>query len=132
MKPIARLFAAFAIIAPSPTLASDASITLGMTVPRICYLAPTGGFTSGAGYVQLSNVREFCNGDGYVIMLDYTPGTLVGATATFADQRVVLDGSGEAVLLDANYAVSRVSTLVIERDGVEREQSRVQLRMGAR
>lgn len=127
-----KLVAAAALLAPVPALAEDASVSLHTVVPRVCYVAPNGAAEAGNGVIQIANITEFCNSGGYTIVLDYTPGTLQGATATFAGQSVVLDGSGQAVLLDADYAVSRVSTLVIAQPGIAQAESRIQLRMAAR
>ena len=132
MKIFPKLLATAVLCASAPLLAGEAPVSLQMTVLRVCYVAPNGPVETGAGFIQLGSITEFCNSGGYSIVLDYTPGTMKGATATFAGQSVLLDGSGQAVLLDADYAVSRVSALVIEQAGVESNQGRIQLRMAAR
>ena len=129
MKPLFAAIAIVGLIIPMPLLANDVSIEMGMIVPRICYIAPLGSFESGSDFIALTGVQEFCNGAGYQVVLDYTPGTMTGAVAHFGASTVTLDGSGEALLIDADYAVSRQSTLMIEGDHVVDQNSRLNLRM---
>lgn len=52
-----------------------------------------------AGAVALGALHEYCNAArGYRLVVHYTPGTLRGMVLIAGDERVTLDGSGEAVV----------------------------------
>jgi len=99
---IAALFAASAAPAwATATSGGTASFLLRLTVPMLCRVSYTaGGGASGAnGAVDLGKIGEYCNdGAGYSVVVDYAPGTLRGAVLQLGNDRVVLDGSGEAVI----------------------------------
>jgi hypothetical protein len=96
-------FAVAVAATASPALAETGTgtLTLSLTVPVLCRVSYS---SAGAGEsvgeaVNLGQLKEFCNaGSGYNVVVDYSPGSLRGAVLQLGDDRVVLDGSGEAVL----------------------------------
>ena len=90
-----------ACAAPASADTGTASYTISLSVPTLCRISYSG---SGAGgsvgeAVNLGQLREYCNaGSGYNVVVDYSPGSLRGTVLQLGDDRVVLDGSGQAVL----------------------------------
>lgn len=90
-------------LAASPTaaLADSMGYNLRLRVGVNCtvqhQLADYGSLVGGV--ISLGQFREYCNAPrGYELVVSYTPGTLRGTTIIAGDDRVVLDGSGKAVL----------------------------------
>lgn len=87
----------------APLAASDTasgSITFAMHVPVACKLRhrPIGVGMSG-DTANLGELDEYCNApSGYQVTVDYTPGSLRGTVLAAGNDRVILDGSGHAVL----------------------------------
>ncbi len=64
--------------------------------------------------VQLGTFREFCNSPrGYVVVVNYAPGTLEGAQLSAEGDSIVLDGSGRAILSRVNGPKVRDRALAI-------------------
>jgi hypothetical protein len=80
----------------------------------------TGSYSAGGGAadgtngaVDLGKIGEFCNdGAGYKVEVDYAPGTLRGAVLQLGTDRIVLDGSGQAVISQSPGARIRTRELV--------------------
>lgn len=74
--------------------------TLSLSVPVVCTLKYKPGFAdNNGGRIQLGELQEFCNApNGYQLVVNYTPGALRGAVIMAGEERVVLDGSGQATL----------------------------------
>jgi len=90
------------LLVGTPTVAdTGGSYTLSLVVPVDCRLqhsAEGAGIMSGDAFA-LGEINEYCNNPaGYEIVVNYTPGTLQGAVLSAGEDRVVLNGSGEAVL----------------------------------
>ncbi len=92
-----------ALVAAPLAASSNASMgfRLNATVPTTCSVSMLSTQTGSANgnAVNLGTVREYCNAArGYQVIVSYTPGTLDGAELTAGNDRIVLDGSGRAVL----------------------------------
>jgi hypothetical protein len=98
------------------TGSATGSFELRVRVPVLCRVSYTagGGTVGGAnGAVDLGQIGEFCNdGAGYSVVVDYAPGTLRGAVLQLGTDRVVLDGSGKAVISQSPGARIRTRELV--------------------
>jgi hypothetical protein len=119
---IAALFAAAAAPAwavattgGTGTVAGTGMYVLKLAVPMLCDVRFTaGGSAAGTGgSFDLGKLGEFCNdGQGYSVVVNYAPGTLRGAVLQLGTDRVVLDGSGQAVISQSNEARFRTRELV--------------------
>lgn len=92
-------------------------------VPTVCTLqfAPV-VIQRRDGEVDLGTMHEFCNSPaGYVVRLNYRPGSLVGARFTTGGSAVTLDGSGSAVLVDAEAAGMAARRLRFDGNGGQGE-----------
>lgn len=80
----------------------SSTFTVRATVPLICTVSHQSAISAaGAGY-RLGALREFCNSpNGYSLVVTYTPGSMKGAVVAVGEERVVLDGSGRAVVSQA-------------------------------
>lgn len=78
---------------------ANGSLRLQLTVPLVCTVSHQAAISAaGSGYM-LGDLREFCNSpSGYLLTVNYMPGSLKGAVVSVGDQRVLLDGSGQAVI----------------------------------
>jgi hypothetical protein len=78
---------------------ATSTINLRLTVPVVCTVSHQSAISSaGAGY-RLGELREFCNAPGgYALVVNYAPGSMKGAVVAVGEERVVLDGSGRAVI----------------------------------
>lgn len=76
-----------------------ATLTLRLTVPLVCTVNHQSAISqAGTGY-RLGELREFCNApSGYTLVVRYAPGSMNGAVVAVGEERVVLDGSGRAVI----------------------------------
>jgi hypothetical protein len=116
----AAVVATFAVSAAPAWASAEGSATgsfqLRLVVPVLCrvsYTAGGGGADGAAGAVDLGQIGEFCNdGAGYKVEVDYAPGTLRGAVLQLGTDRVVLDGSGQAVISQSAGARIRTRELV--------------------
>jgi len=100
---IALAFAAAVAAAATPAAAETGTgtLALSLTVPVLCRVSYSSAGAGGAvgQAVNLGQLKEACNADsGYNVVVDYSPGSLRGTVLQLGDDRVVLDGSGEAVL----------------------------------
>lgn len=94
MVPIVALSAA-------PASGDTSSFTVSAFVPVHCRVGHQGTATESAtsGSVSLGVLREYCNAPaGYALVVNYTPGTMKGASVSVGEDSVVLNGSGQAVL----------------------------------
>lgn len=75
------------------------TFALRLTVPLVCTVSHQSAISpAGAGY-RLGELREFCNAPGgYALVVNYAPGSMKGAVVSVGEERVVLDGSGRAVV----------------------------------
>lgn len=132
-------FAAAAVVVtscPAPAGADTPTYNISLTVPVLCRISYSG---SGAGgsvgdAVDLGELKEFCNaGSGYSVIVDYSPGTLRGAVLQLGDDRVVLDGSGEAVISAAPGPRIRARRLLATpgANGFDTQQLSFEMRTGA-
>jgi hypothetical protein len=90
------------------------SYTLHLTVPVFCTvkLKPTAAAAPDQNVATLGEVDEYCNAaTGYKLIVSYAPGTLRGSIVMLGEDRVVLDGSGEAVV--SNAAGPRIRSRVL-------------------
>lgn len=114
---IAAIFAASAAPAGATATGSATSaFQLRVAVPTLCRVSFTagGGVADGSnGAVDLGKLGEACNdGAGYSVVVAYAPGTLRGAVLQLGTDRVVLDGSGQAVISHSPGARIRTRELV--------------------
>lgn len=117
MKTMMRmLVAAAALAVPVSAQAIQGTVNLTAIVPVVCNVHFDAGAmtTEQSGLVQLGSVRELCNSSsGYRLVVDYQPGTLVGAQLQIGGQTVVLDGQGSAVLTDSPVPGNQTRPLAI-------------------
>jgi hypothetical protein len=96
-----RIFAALfmaGLCCASAQAATESSISIHGTVPVICHADFLSAPVVQDGQVQLGTLQEFCNsGYGYQIVADY-PSTDDPGMLVIDGQRVILNGSGHAVL----------------------------------
>jgi len=85
--------------AASAESVATGTFTVQLTVPLICQVSHQSAISpAGTGY-RLGELREFCNSPrGYALVVDYAPGSMKGAVVSVGEERVVLDGSGHAVI----------------------------------
>ncbi|WP_233503351.1 hypothetical protein [Sphingomonas psychrotolerans] len=78
---------------------ASGTFNLRLTVPVICAVSHQSAISAaGAGY-RLGELREYCNAPGgYALVVNYAPGSMKGAVVAVGEERVVLDGSGRAVI----------------------------------
>lgn len=94
---------AAALIASTPAIAgSEASSgwLIRAEVAMICRIRHQPAITAAAGGAYgLGELQEYCNAPGgYRLDVNYAPGSMRGATIAVGEERVVLDGSGVAVV----------------------------------
>jgi hypothetical protein len=91
-------------IASAATAAPAASgdFLLRLQVPVLCKVQHHSAIAAaGAGYT-LGELHEFCNApQGYSLVVNYAPGSMRGAVIAVGEERVMLDGSGRAVVSHA-------------------------------
>jgi hypothetical protein len=101
-----------AVSAAVPASAGAGSL---LTVPVLCkvsYSAVGAGGKVGEA-VTLGQLKEYCNaGSGYRVVVNYPAGSMRGAMLQLGDDRVTLDGSGEAVLSSASGPRIRTRNLI--------------------
>lgn len=75
------------------------TLTIRLTVPLVCTVSHQSAISpAGTGY-RLGELREFCNAPGgYALVVNYAPGSMKGAVVAVGQERVVLDGSGRAIV----------------------------------
>ena len=114
---ISAIMAACALTSPAVAQGQASyGINIKATVPVSCSVRflPDQAAAPIGNALRLGIVREFCNSSrGYRLVVNYQPGTLRGATVLVGDDRVVLDGSGQAVITQSSGARARVRTLEV-------------------
>lgn len=103
VRGIAGVAAVMALVAPVATAGAETmGFNLVLRVPVHCTVRhqPVAGVGSAeTGAVALGELREYCNAPtGYQLIVSYAPGALRGAVIQAGEDRVVLNGSGEAVI----------------------------------
>ncbi|MEO1487938.1 MAG: hypothetical protein AAFR88_00690 [Pseudomonadota bacterium] len=91
-------------------------LNLRAVVPVTCSVRfqPNGNLLPQGTVFNLGSFLEYCNSpSGYRLVVNYTPGTLRGATVQADNDRVVLDGSGQTVLTQSTGARRRMRNLQI-------------------
>lgn len=81
------------------TAMGEASYHLRLAVPVVCTVKHSPSIAvDGAGY-HLGDLQEFCNSArGYILTVNYAPGSLKGAVIAVGEERVTLDGSGQTII----------------------------------
>ncbi len=78
------------------------TFTLRLNVPMVCTVSHQSAISAAGGGYRLGALREFCNAPGgYALVVNYAPGSMKGAVVAVGEERVVLDGSGRAVISQA-------------------------------
>ena len=78
---------------------SMGSFALRLQVPVSCNVQHRSAISQAGNGYSLGELHEFCNAaQGYSLVVSYAPGTMRGATLAVGDERVVLDGSGQATI----------------------------------
>ena len=96
-------------------LPASTGYKLQLTVPVICSLKHQPGIAPslGGGY-ELGELLEYCNAPtGYAVTVNYVPGSMRGAVVSVGEERVILDGSGSAVVSRAAGPRIRDRTIVV-------------------
>ncbi|WP_234419122.1 hypothetical protein [Sphingomonas sp. EC-HK361] len=99
--PIAGLLCASAPAGASSE--ASAGWLVRVQVPVLCQLHHQPALVPAAGGAYgLGELQEYCNAPGgYLLSVNYAPGTMRGATISVGEERVVLDGSGTALVSHA-------------------------------
>jgi hypothetical protein len=102
IRSLPKLSAAFLLLCGSAASAESVAtgtFTVRLTVPVICTVSHQSAISAaGTGY-RLGELREYCNApSGYALVVNYAPGSMKGAVVAVGEERVVLDGSGRAVI----------------------------------
>lgn len=105
VRSLPKLSAALLLLCGSAASAESiatSTFTVRLTVPVMCTVNHQSAISAaGAGY-RLGELREFCNAPaGYALVVNYAPGSMKGAVVAVGEERVVLDGSGRAVVSQA-------------------------------
>ncbi len=103
LNKVGKAMAGIVLLGAATSAAHSTSfgITLSLQVPVLCTVKAdaAGASAADAAAVQLGSLHEYCNAPrGYDLVVHYTPGTLKGMTLIAGDNRVQLDGSGQAVV----------------------------------
>lgn len=84
--------------ASAQSVASE-TFRLQVSVPVICTVSHRSTIAAAGNGYMLGALREYCNApNGYLLAVDYAPGSMKGAVVSVGDERVVLDGSGHTVI----------------------------------
>jgi hypothetical protein len=88
---------------------------LQATVAVVCSVKfEAAGGTSVDGASRLGMIKEYCNAPGgYQLVVQYSPGSLRGAVVNVGESRVVLDGSGTAIIAGARGPKIQSRELII-------------------
>ena len=88
--------AAASLLCISPAGAEpSATMNLHANVPIVCKLAYHGEPAQGPEGYTLGRLHEYCNApSGFVVEVEYQPGTLHGTILKLGDRELLLDGSG--------------------------------------
>lgn len=99
--PIASLLCASAPAGASSE--ASAGYLVQVRVPVVCQLHHQPALVPAAGGAfGLGELQEYCNAPGgYLLSVNYAPGSMRGATIAVGEERVVLDGSGTAIVSHA-------------------------------
>lgn len=101
-KVAAMLLLASGSAASAQSVASG-TFRLQLVVPVICTVQHRPALSAVADGYMLGNLQEYCNApSGYRVALRYAPGSMRGAVVSLGQERVVLDGSGHAVISQAS------------------------------
>ncbi|TGX41666.1 hypothetical protein E5A74_12650 [Sphingomonas naasensis] len=85
--------------AASAESSGTATFTLSLTVPRVCTVSHQSAISQAGTGFRLGELREYCNvAGGYALVVNYAPGSMKGAVVAVGEERVVLDGSGRAIV----------------------------------
>ena len=102
MRKFAAVMAVTILASATPSAHAETyGYNLSLTVATHCTVShsPIGASAGSSGEIVLGQIQEYCNAPtGYDVIVSYTPGTLRGAVLSAGEDRVVLNGSGEAVL----------------------------------
>lgn len=135
VRGIAGVAAVVALGAPVATAGAETmGFNLTLRVPVHCTVrhqpaAGVGGADAGA--VALGELREYCNAPtGYQLVVSYAPGALRGAVIQAGEDRVVLNGSGEAIISQSPRPRfrSRVITALPGENGFDTDRLHFHLR----
>jgi hypothetical protein len=98
----------------SAAVEAGGSYTLHLRVAIDCTvkLKPIAAAAFDQNASTLGEIDEYCNAaTGYKLIVSYSPGTLRGSIVALGEDRVVLNGSGEAVV--SNAAGPRIRARVL-------------------
>lgn len=101
----------------SPAASEGMGATLNAFVPDVCSVQALAQPYVVENEIRIDRIHETCNGAGYQLVLQYTPGTLEDAQVEFAGNRIALDGSGHSVIFTSDRPVSRQLPLRIVTSG---------------
>lgn len=90
------------LMGSSVDAASAASFgnTIRLEVPVTCKLVHRGDVVQVGDTYSFGQLFEYCNAPGgFFVQLEYQPGSLRGAVVQVGDERVTLDGSGQAQVM---------------------------------
>jgi len=91
-----------ALLGGSVAHAESTDFMLRYVVPVQCTITQKAGVAGVAGVadaVGLGAIREYCNAArGYALVVHYAPGSLRGMVLIAGDDRITLDGTGEAIV----------------------------------
>lgn len=93
------------VIGPSVDAATVASFgnTIRLEVPVTCKVARRGDVAQTGNTYNLGQLFEYCNAPGgFLVQVEYQPGSFRGAVVQLGDEAVTLDGSGQNQIMHSN------------------------------
>jgi hypothetical protein len=107
MRIFLPLMSAALLLLPASSVGAASSASTGSTisleVPVNCKLVHRGDFAQLGDAYSLGQLYEYCNAPGgFLVQVEYQPGSLQGATVQVGEQTVVLDGSGHNQVMGAS------------------------------
>lgn len=98
--------------------ASTATIgtTISLEVPVICKIAHRGEGGPPSDSFSFGDYLEYCNSPGgFLVQVEYQPGSLRGAVMHFGPDKIVLDGSGQTEVMRST--APRISNVAVSGEG---------------
>lgn len=109
-----RLIGAAPLFMTGPSISAapfaSSATTIRLEVPVICKVVHRGDVIQQGNHYSLGKLHAYCNSPrGFVVQLDYEPGSFRGAVVQAGEERVTLDGSGQSEIMRSSGP--RISTV---------------------
>jgi len=120
--PLRPLSAVLLLVTGSSALAApvaSSGTTIRLEVPVVCQLVYRGEVVHQGNHYGLGQLHEYCNSPrGFVVQVEYQPGSLRGAVVLVGNEQITLDGSGRGeIMRSAGPKIATVNlTAIAARD----------------